>query len=217
MKPNFPKKTSMHKDFNQDFKTRLWEVTANIERNSQVEMVVIIRSRAADYHHIPLFWGLIGAWLAHSYLMFVPTVFDDLTIYLGPLLAFMLLWLIGKIPSVQRLCLSKRRRQKNVEIMGRALFQKGGIQHTQAKIGVLVYCSLLEKSVLVLPDRGVELAIPPEEWQALCGRLQAIFKASSSEKALLMALTDAQPIFNCYLPPIANDVNELPNNMEITL
>ncbi|MCX7086889.1 MAG: hypothetical protein NTV00_02425 [Methylococcales bacterium] len=207
----------MHKNFNQHFQTRLWEVIADIERQSHVEVVVVIRSRAADYQDIPLYWGFAGAWLIHTYLMFIPTLFDDLTLYIGPLLAFMLFWLLGKIPSVQRLCVSKKRLQKNVEIMARALFQKGGMHHTQAKIGILIYCSLLEKTTFVLPDRGAEHAVPAEEWQLLRRHLQAIFATANPDAALLEQLAATQALFNRYLPPVDNDLNELPDNLDITL
>jgi putative membrane protein len=203
--------------FNQDFKTRLWDVIAAVERNSQLEIVVIVRSRAADYADIPLYFGMAGAWLLHTYLMFVPTLFADITIYFGPLLGFVLCWPIGKIAAVQRFCVSQKRLDKSVEIMARALFQKGGLQHTQAKIGILIYCSVLEKSTWMIADRGAELAIPIEEWHSLRQRLQSIFTAAKPDEALLQMLADAQSVFNRYLPPVADDINELPDNLEITL
>lgn len=207
----------MHKDFNHDFQTHLAETIASIEQQSQVELVVIIRNRAAEYPDIPLIWGLFVSCLTHTYLMLAPTLFNDLEIYLGPIVGFALGWCCAKHPTLQRLSLTPQRREKNVEIRARALFQKGGIHHTQAKIGVLIFCSLLEKSCFIVADRGAELALPPAEWQHLRSQLQSIFSATQPANALLKALTAFQPIFNRYLPPIANDLNELPDNLEIDL
>ncbi len=207
----------MHKDFNQDFQTHLAETIAQIERASQVELVVVIRNRAADYPDIPLIWGLCAGWLSHTYLMLAPTFFSDLEIYAGPLIAFGLGWVLAKVPGNQRRCLSRKRREKNVEILARALFQKGGIHHTQAKIGVLILGSLLEKSCVIIADRGAELALPAAEWQQLRTQLQGIFASAQPGNALLTTLATAQPIFSRYLPPIANDLNELPDNLEIDL
>jgi putative membrane protein len=206
-----------NKFFSQEFQSVLWETINQIQRNSDVELVVVVRDQAAPYKEIPLYWGVLGALLAHVYLVFKAPAFSDFVAYIGPFLAFGVFWIIGKIPMVQRLCLPLAQQQHNVEIMARALFHKGGIRHTHAKTGILIYCSLLEKMTLILPDRGVELAIPSEEWQTIRTQLKNIFRHTHPEKALLKALKEIQPVFNCYLPRHTNHINELPDNLEITL
>lgn len=200
-----------------DFQTHLWQTIASIEHFSQVEVVVIVKDRSAEYPEIPWVLGTLGAWVTHTYLIFSPIVFYDLAIYFGPIVAFIFFSFLGLIPHIQRICVSKRRQQKSAEITARALFQKAGIQHTQAKIGVLVYCSLLEKTTVVLADRGAELAIPPDDWQKIRQRLQAIFKTRDPKSSLLQALKECQSVFAQYLPADANNVNELPDNLDIRL
>jgi putative membrane protein len=207
----------MPKKFNSDFYAKLSQTITQLESHSQAEVVVVIRSRAADYHDIPWCWGMLGAWLAHTYQVFAPPFFDDLVIYLGPILAFIACYALACIPALQGLCLSKKRKQKNVEIMARALFQKGGLHHTQDKTALLVYVSCLEKSTFVLADRAIELAIPNEDWLSFRTQLQAIFNANQPSQALLQALKDIQPDLVQYLPASVNNLNELPNNLEITL
>lgn len=207
----------MPNDFNQEFQTHLCEVVATLESQSQVEIVVIIRDRAENYVDIPLWWGIGGAFLAHSYLMFAPEFFYDVVIYFGPVVAFIGCWLLAKLPALQRLSLSRARKQKSVERLARALFQKGGIHHTQAKIGVLIYCSLLEQHSFVVADRGAELAIPAAEWQDMQQQLQQIYHSDTPGSTLLTTLSAMQPIFSRYLPPVAQDINELPDNLEINL
>jgi len=207
----------MKKTLPPDFQNRLWTAIKAIEQHSQVEVVVVLRSRSADYHDIHLSWGLLGGWLGLTYSIFAPTLFSDLWVYSLPIGGFMLAYLLAHIPALTRLSAGKRRLNKQVEIMARAVFQKGGIQHTQAKIGVLVYCSWLERRVYLLPDQGAAQALPAAVWHTLDAGLQNAMTSPKPLEALLAELAKAQPIFQRYLPPQANDINELPDLMEIDL
>ncbi|MGH8556307.1 MAG: TPM domain-containing protein [Methylococcales bacterium] len=207
----------MKKQSTEEFQTRLWEAVQAIEQNSQVEIVVITRARSDPYLDIPLIWGIVGALLSFSYLMFAPALFEDWLIYGAPVAGFALAYAIASIPLVTRLSATQRRRMKNVEIVARALFQKGGIQHTLAKTGLLIYCSKLEKIVYLVPDRGVEMALPAEEWRKLRAEFQSMFTNKNPNEALVRLLHYSKAVFNRYLPPLENDINELPDTMEIDL
>lgn len=207
----------MKKALTTAFQTRLWEAVKAIEQNSQVEVVVVIRSRSEDYRDVALIWGIISALLAFTYVMFAPDLFEDWLVFCAPIVAFAAGFALAQLPLITRLSIVKARLQKSVEIMARALFQKGGIGHTQAKTGVLIYCSWLEKTVYILPDRGVEMLLPTEEWQDLRAGFQQIFVSKKPTEALLVQLRQAESLFNRYLPPLANDINELPDVMEIDL
>jgi len=207
----------MRKKSTTEFQTRLWEAVNAIEQDSRVEVVVVIRPRSEHYRDIALLWGIVAAWLSFTYLMFAPELFEDWLIYDAPLFAFVVGYLIANIPCLTRLSIPQARLRRNVEIIARALFQKGGIQHTRAKTGVLIYCSWLEKMVYILPDRGAEMALPAEEWQTLRAGLQSVFSGGKPRERLLEQLHQARPLFNRYLPPVARDMNELPDNVEIDL
>jgi putative membrane protein len=207
----------MKKSLTTAFQTQLWETIKHIERNSQVEVVVVFRSQSANYHAIPLAWGAIGAWLTHSHMVFAPELFADWWLYCAPLLSFAMVYGITHLPVIIRLSSRRSKLQKNVEIMARALFQKGGIHHTQAKTGLLIYYSELEKLVYLLPDRGLEHALPAQQWQTLNTDFQQIFQQRHPHTALLEQLAQTADLFGRYLPAQANDINELPDDMEISL
>ncbi|MDD5275733.1 MAG: hypothetical protein PHR16_06595 [Methylovulum sp.] len=207
----------MKKALTTEFKTRLWDTVRAIEQTSQVEIVVVIRSRSEDYRDIALLCGIIGALLSFSYIMFSSDLFEDWLVYCAPILGFAIGYALAHWPRITRLGVGKQRLQRSVEIMARALFQKAGIRHTRAKIGVLIYCSWLEKSVYILPDRGAEMALPAEEWQRLRAEFQGIFISRKPAEALITQLHNVQPLFNRYLPSLANDINELHDAMEIDL
>lgn len=200
-----------------DFQNQLWDAVKAIEQQSQAEVVVVFRERSGDYSSIPLLWGLLSAWMAHTYLMYAPAFFENWLVYFGPIIAFLQSYGLALLPTIKRLSVRKTALDKNVEVMGRAIFQKGGIHHTRDKIGVLIYCSWLEQRFFVLPDREVELAIPAEEWNTLRQTLNDTFSSKSPPDALLTVLGKTAAVFGRYLPIQEDDINDLPDQMEIDL
>lgn len=207
----------MDSKLTEEDQTRLWQAVQAIEQVSQAEVVVVFRARSADYAEVPLWLGVILAWVVHTYLMYAPVTFVDALVYFGPLFGFVAGFALGHLPVIKRLSTRPARLLKNVEIMGRALFQKGGLQHTRDKIGLLIYCSWLERQVLLVPDRELELAVPLDEWQRLRQRFNAIFAAAKPLDALLDAMGEAQTLFADCLPIQPDDINDLPDQMEIDL
>lgn len=207
----------MQREFNTDFKNQLWKTIADIEDNSQVEIVVIIRDKSENYTDIPCYWGIWLSFLSFTYVMFSPDIFTDAVIYLTPFLVFLISYSISYIPIIRRLSISKNRSKRNVEIMARALFQKGGLYHTQNKIGILIYVSLLEQIVYIVADRGIELAVPVEDLEKLKTDFNRVFKTRYIASALIHQLQQSKMIFQQYLPALEDDINELPNNLEINL
>jgi len=206
------------KQFDENFKQRLRTAVEDIEKNSLIEIVTIVRPRSESYRDVPLWWGVFFMFVTFTVMMFVPFVFGDYTFYAAVLFSFFG-GLIGSwlfIP-MQRPFISKQRMEKNVEIMARAIFQKAGIRKTNAKIGTLIFVSVFEQKVCILPDDGAKMAVPQEDWDSLNLNLNSIFKAKNPADALIGQLKICKSIFSSYIPPIENDINELPDDLEVDL
>lgn len=199
------------------YKNRLWEAVKQIERGSRAEAVVVFRERSGDYAAIPLLWGLGAAWSSFTVLMYAPVYFENWLVYYLPLLCFAVGYGFGAVPAIQRLSVKRAVLDKQVEIMARAIFHKAGIHHTQGKTGILIYCSVLERRVSVLPDRGLELAVPQALWQQLRRDFDDVFADKHPEQRLLTVLEQAAAIFARYLPAGDGDLNELPDRLEVEL
>ena len=207
------------KNFNHpDFKTQLNNIISELEQSSQIEVVVLIKQRSANYEDVAIGLGAISGLLAFSYLFYADTRFADYLACFMTLAAFELGMLLSlALPITQHLCTGKKRQQRNVEIMARALFQKGGLYHTSANIGILIYFSLLEKMVYIVADRGAQMAIPEAEWQKMTFNLQTIFNSKHPAASLLKELEKCKLIFSRYTPALENNINELPNNLQVDL
>lgn len=206
------------KYFNENYRTKLYQTIEELENNSLVEIVVIAKERSENYKDVAL-WGAFGLMsVVYTFLMFAPMEFPILLVYFLTIATFFLGFvLISIIPALKRAFVGKKRMKKQAEITGRAIFQKGGIRFTNDQIGILIYVSDFEKTVCVLPDRGAETAIPEEEWQKINIGFEQIYSKPNPAEALLTHLLSLKPIFNQYIPPIENDINELPDDLEVEL
>lgn len=206
------------KNFDAAALARIGQAISRIESQSRSELVVMVKQRAGVYSEYPLAAGTILAFLSLTYFRFAPSYFDEWLIYAGTLSAFILGAVgVGASPALTRLAAGRKRTEKSVEIMARACFQKGGMHHTASKTGVLIFVALLERRVLLIPDRGVESAIPPVEWVEAQEAFDEIFRSKNPEDALIGKLDELGMLFSRYLPPSGVNLNELPDNMEVDL
>jgi putative membrane protein len=206
------------KRFNENFRTRLYTTIKEIEDSSLVEIVVLIKPQSGTYRDIALWAGVIFSFLLYTFFMFSPISFDVFLIYAFVVLGFLAVFgLFSAAPALESKFIKQKRKDRNLEIAARAIFQKAGIRFTKEKIGTLIYCSLFEKKVFVLPDRGAKNAVPAQEWTRIETGFQSIFDAANLPEALLEQLANCKSIFSRYLPPVENDINELPDNMDLEL
>lgn len=206
------------KRFDEKFKSNLYETIEDIENNSLVEVVSIIRSKSGNYRDISLWIASVAMFVTASWLMFSKFEVNVYYIYLITIVSFVIFYLIAElIKPLKRLFVKKKRIKKNVEIYGRAIFQKGGIRFTNARIGVLFYMSLFEKQVFIIPDRGALTAVPDEDWQKIKTDFNNIFTEKDIPEAFIRELKKCKEIFAKYILPIENDINELPDDLEVDL
>ncbi len=207
------------KEFNEDFKTKLYQTIEDIENNSLVEVVSIIRQQSERYKDIGFLLAAIVTGLIFSILtVIISAEINPYLIYLITIVTFPASYfLLMLFPSFLMLFVSKSRKEKAVEIMGRAIFQKGGIRFTEQRIGVLFFVSYIEKSVLILADRGVIEAVPQEEFDKIQAQFDEIFNSQSISEDFLKVLSSTKEIFAQYIPPVENDINELPDDLKVDL
>lgn len=208
----------MQKIFNETFQARLYEAVQAIEKESDAEIVTLVYSHSNSYNAISLTVAAAATYITYSALMFTPALITDFTLYIVPILVFVAVFLgVDKIHFIKQFFIPKKLKQKSVEIYGRALFQKAGIHHTERHTGLLIFVSLLEKCVYLVPDRGIYNALKPEDWQVIQSYFDNIFINNEIENNLISALDKSKAIFALQLPILPDDINELPDFMEISL
>ncbi|MBN2893215.1 MAG: hypothetical protein JXL97_15195 [Bacteroidales bacterium] len=206
------------KQFNEDFKIKLYQNISDIENNSLVEIVAIVRQQSDHYKDIGLMIASILTGIAYTIMILLPFDINPYLIYVITIALFFFAFFVTmSIPSILRIFIPKKRINKSVEIMARAIFQKGGIRFTEERIGVLFFVSYLEKKVFIIADRGAQMAVPQEEWDEIQSQFNACFNDLLVAENILKTLSNTKDIFNKYIPPVENDINELPDNLEVNI
>ena len=206
------------KNFDQSFKTRLYDGVKNIESNSQAEAVVMIKQSSGKYFVYSIAAAGVMFVLAMAYFMLSPIEYDPYTMFTTSVVLALVMVLAFKLfPELYRVAVPKSIREKNVEIHARAIFQKAQMYKTVANSAFLVYYSLVEKKAVFLADYGVLLNTPQEEVSAINTMLNDAFDASDPNAAILDALAKIAPIMAKYMPIVGEDLNELPDDLDIEL
>jgi putative membrane protein len=204
--------------FSDEFREKLYKTIEQIEKNSLVEVVAIVRKQSEKYRDTALIVASVSAFLLFTIFMFIPYVIDYYLIYLSVIFFYLLVYFgIMSLPGLHSKLISQKRKDRTTEIMARAIFQKGGIRFTKERIGVLFFVSLFEKKVIILADRGVLTRVPAEELEKMQNSFDRIFDDDDFSTNFLRELTGTQEIFSRYIPPVENDINELPDDLKVDL
>lgn len=204
--------------FEGSYQNRLDQAIQELELRSSVEFVTVIYPHSDDYRDTELWGGIILAATCLVVTFMVPMVIHLYTILLGTLLSFSLgIGLVKYWPSLKRFLLNKKRTQRHAEIMARAVFQKAHLHRTSHHTAVLLFVSVLEQQTTLLWDLNVDIALTIEELDELTATFQAIFENSQPEEALLKGIQESIPTFEASLPIQPNDINELPNHLQVQL
>ncbi len=206
-------------DFNEQFRTRLYHQIQEIERQTLAEVVVIIRASSDKYRDVALWAGFGLEVVVAIFMLFSPIVFNPYVISITTLLSFLLGYLLVQtIPPLKRFLVPQARKRRALEVYARAIFQKGKIHYTREHTGLLVFISLFERMVYLVPDVGLTNAIPEHLWQEIEHKFNSIFNGDDFvTEALMRELTELKHVLSQYVPPVEDDINEIPDDLNVEL
>jgi len=191
---------------------RVADAIAAIEAQTAAEVVVSVHRRSGHYRQADLYAGAVCAWLALIVLLFARTEFETAWMPLDVAAAFG--WgafATSGIPRLRRLLTSRRLMRQNVRTAARAAFYDAGVTRKHARTGLLVYVSMFERQVEVVPDIGVKPAELGPDWENAIHELQAAVRARPDVERFLAALASLAAPLARALPAQPDDVDELPN------
>ncbi len=102
-----------------------------------------------------------------------------------------------------------------VQRAARVAFMVQRVRKTDAATGVLIYVSLYERQVVVLPDHGITGLTSPDVWREVRDRLIAGLKRGDGAGGFRAAIEKCGDILAEHSPRQSDDVDELPNTLRI--
>jgi len=185
-----------------------------VEAQTSAEVVVAVRRRSGDYRVAAYHFGFFLAGLVVLYLLLAPQVFSVGDIALDGALGFGLgLGLAYNIAALLRLLVRERPLAKAVAAAARAAFFDLGISRTSGRNGLLVFVSTFEQRALVLTDIGIDVSALGPRFDDGCAALSNAVKRRDL-LAFQQALASLGPILGASMPRSADDVNELPDEVQ---
>lgn len=82
---------------------------------------------------------------------------------------------------------------------------------TEENTGVLVYLQLLDRDFEIVADRGICARVQPQQWQAICSRMEAAFRGGRFEEGVIIGLNDITALLARHFPARPDNADELPN------
>ncbi len=191
---------------------RVGQAVEAIERETAAEIVVTVRKRAGDYSQTDLFLGSVLSLVVLVYMLFDETPFDVGWMPINVMVGF----LVGagaslELAPLRRLLTPLPFLRENVRTASHAAFYDLGISRTSGRTGVLVFVSMFERRVEVVPDIAVKPDELGSEWSAAVKALEASLASGPDFDRFLTALGSIKAPLARALPIQPDDVNELPN------
>jgi putative membrane protein len=181
-----------------------------VESTTAAELVVAVRHESGNYRSADYLAGALGGFAMLLILLFHPHSFAVRTMPLDVAVVFAVAaWAASHSPFIRRILTSSQSRAENVARAARAAFVDLGVSKTRGRTGILVYVSMLERTAEVVADIGVA----PDCLRAeLPGLRDAVDK--DDLRALVAALRAFSSPLCRALPRAADDVNELPDELQ---
>lgn len=177
-------------------------VVHEIEGQSSAEVVVVLAARSGRYQDVPLVAALVVGWVTLAILIWSPILLDERFFPIDVALAGGLAaWVGWRWPG---LLLSAARKRAQVKEAAMASFYQEAVHGTADRTGLLVYISVLEAQVELIPDAGLQGKIPGAAWNDLN------ISAESTE-ALVAGLRKVGVLLAKHVPATDHNPNELPN------
>ncbi|MGW9333260.1 TPM domain-containing protein [Bosea sp. NPDC055594] len=190
------------------------EAVREAERRTSGEIVVVIDRAAGSYLAVPVVLALTAA-------LFVPWPLLALTMTSAPrifllqliaaaLLLAVLLW-YGRggrfVPGFV-----KRRHAHETALRE---FTARGLTLTRGRTGVLLYVAVQERYAEIVADAGIDGKVDEASWKGIIEPLLSAAREDRLREGLELAVGAIGEVLAAHAPPVADDVDELPNKVVI--
>ena len=71
---------------------------------------------------------------------------------------------------------------------------------------------LSEHDIEIVADRGFGDKVSAQEWQDVCDAMRMLFRNEQYREGALQGIELVTALMIRHFPPVAHDINELPNN-----
>ncbi len=211
--------SSVDRLFSEDDRRRISEAVREAEGGTSGEIVVVIAAASDDYPEASgrSAFALAGLVLVgdvayrHLASFWLPWTADAASL---ALLGAALLGFIGaSLSPLRRALVGRERMRRRVRRAAEAAFTAERVFETRDRTGILVFLSLLERQVVVLPDTGIAAKAPEGAWKGVVETVVQGMKSGRPTGGLVTAVRSCgETLRAAGYRARPDDVNELPDD-----
>lgn len=207
----------MKAKFDKDASEAIANTVREIEKQTDAELVIVVRGRSGSYRHADYLCGALLAFVGLLFFLFSPYIIHERWVPIEVIILFALgTFLCSRWPFLRRLLTSTKFRANAARQGAAAMFYEAGIANTKAENGLLIYASLLEQQIEIIADRGVLKAMPPLEWNTSIHELKSLATNCEPDK-LIASLKNLGRVLAAHMPATGENPNELVDGPRIDL
>jgi putative membrane protein len=196
-----------------DAKARVERAIVALEARTAAEVVVTVRQQSGSYRAADLAFASVVAGLGLFGYVYHPAQFaDDLVPPALVLLYLSAAFFCSQIPGLRRALCRKRTLRRNVRSAALGAFHEQRIHTTSGRTGILIYVSLFERLVEVIPDTGVDARRMGEDFGSAVVELESAVRGDGLSQLERGIERLTVPLARA-LPRAEDDVNELPDGV----
>lgn len=202
---------------------KITEAIGEAEKQVNAEIVPVFMTASDDYDEAPLKGALLGAGLLSMAIL----IYDHMmgwyqlfllendwlfvsTITLGAAIGYLL---ARFVPGIKKLFIGKDKMKERAEAMTERVFTEFRIFDTSQHNGILIYVSLFEHQIDILPDKGFKDKIPHDEWEKVINEMKPSLKRREFDEAFIHSVKKITEILLQHGMKREGDApNELPDN-----
>ena len=95
-------------------------------------------------------------------------------------------------------------------------FERLGMTKTALRNGVLLFITSEQRSFVILGDKGIDEKVPAAFWDEIAAKLTIRFRNGEFTDGIVEAITTAGEQLKAYFPRSGDDVNELPDTIDVS-
>lgn len=207
---------------------KITAAVAEAEKKVNVEIVPVFMLSSDDYVEAKLRGALVMAAftaiciLVYDHLMGWYQLFllnNDwlfvITIALGGMLGY---FLFGLVSPLKKWMISKTRMQQRSSAMAERVFGEYKLFETKHRNGVLIFVSLFEHKIEIVPDKGLKERIADDEWKKVIEEMKPSLRTKKFDEAFVLSISKITEVMLTNKMGRDGDApNELPDHLRENL
>jgi putative membrane protein len=194
------------------------------EKKINAEIVPVFMVSSDDYTEAKLRGAILGATITAAVILIYDHLMDWYQLFLlqndwlfvssiasGGLFGY---FLFGYLSPLKKLLVSKQQLKQRSAAMAERVFGEYKLFETKSRTGILIFISLFEHNIQIVPDKGLKEKIADDEWQKVIEQMKPALRSKKFDEAFIQSISKITEIMLTYKMERTGDAtNELPDHL----